>query len=128
MHLLRNIKKTKAFRLPANVGVSTEFAKMLKLLLDRNPHSRAGLSAFFEAVEAFVALGCNGIPAVPLSTHMRATANRTDNEMSPLQAGSSGQKVAGMLRNIAIQRRSRHGAYNSDDVSVMSQLTVCVFM
>ena len=93
MHLLRNIK-TKAVRLPANVRVSSEFVKLLKLLLDRKPHNRAGFSAFFEASEAFVALGCNGTPAVPISTNMQATAgDATNNRMSHLQAGSSGQKI-----------------------------------
>jgi len=92
LDLLRNIK-TKAVRLPANVRVSREFVKLLKLLLDRKPRNRAGFRAFFEATEACVALGCNGTPAVPSSTNVQATAYATDNEMRPLQVPSSGQQI-----------------------------------
>eukprot|EP00573_Skeletonema_grethae_P009088 CAMPEP_0201696848 /NCGR_PEP_ID=MMETSP0578-20130828/8359_1 /ASSEMBLY_ACC=CAM_ASM_000663 /TAXON_ID=267565 /ORGANISM="Skeletonema grethea, Strain CCMP 1804" /LENGTH=1014 /DNA_ID=CAMNT_0048182879 /DNA_START=384 /DNA_END=3428 /DNA_ORIENTATION=- len=61
LDLLRNIK-TKAVRLPADVRVSKECVKLLKLTLDRKPHSRTDFKGFLEASEAFVALGCNGAP------------------------------------------------------------------
>ena len=73
MDLLRNIK-TKAVRLPANVRISREFVHLLKLLLDRKPHNRAGFNAFFEACEALVALGCNGAPGVT-STSVQKSSN-----------------------------------------------------
>lgn len=57
--LLRNIQR-KAVRLPADVRVSKECVNLLRLLLNRNPLSRAGFKEFFEACDAFVALGCNG--------------------------------------------------------------------
>lgn len=59
MHLLQNILK-KAVRLPADVRVSKECVNLLRLLLNRSPFSRAGFKEFFEASNAFVALGCEG--------------------------------------------------------------------
>lgn len=67
LDLLRNIK-TKAVRLPADVRVSKECVKLLKLTLDRKPHSRTDFKGFLEASEAFVALGCNGTPPPEGST------------------------------------------------------------
>mmetsp|Transcript_31762 Transcript_31762/g.64168 ORF Transcript_31762/g.64168 Transcript_31762/m.64168 type:complete len:1009 (+) Transcript_31762:429-3455(+) len=67
LDLLRNIK-TKAVRLPADVRVSKECVKLLKLTLDRKPHSRTDFKGFLEASEAFVALGCNGVPPPEGST------------------------------------------------------------
>mmetsp|Transcript_29420 Transcript_29420/g.61376 ORF Transcript_29420/g.61376 Transcript_29420/m.61376 type:complete len:1034 (+) Transcript_29420:588-3689(+) len=90
LDLLRNIK-TKAVRLPSNVRISREFVKLLKLLLDRKPRSRAGFRAFFEASEACVALGCNGTPAVPPSSLVGP--NATTNPLDPLQVPSSGQQI-----------------------------------
>lgn len=90
LDLLRNIK-TKAVRLPANVRISREFVKLLKLLLDRKPRNRAGFRAFFEASEACVALGCNGAPAVPPSTQTMVDA--TKHPASPLQVPRSGQQI-----------------------------------
>ena len=58
--LLRNIQR-KAVRLPGDVRVSKECVNLLRLLLNRNPLSRAGFKEFFEACDAFVALGCNGV-------------------------------------------------------------------
>lgn len=57
--LLRNIQR-KAVRLPPDVSVSKECVTLLRLLLSRNPISRAGFKEFFEACDAFVALGCEG--------------------------------------------------------------------
>lgn len=67
LDLLRNIK-TKAVRLPADVRVSKECVKLLKLTLDRKPHSRTDFKGFLEASEAFVALGCNGAPPPEVNT------------------------------------------------------------
>jgi Protein kinase domain/Domain of unknown function (DUF3543) len=58
--LLRNIQR-KAVRLPPDVKVSRECVALLRLLLNRNPLSRAGFKEFLEANNAFVALGCEGI-------------------------------------------------------------------
>jgi hypothetical protein len=57
--LLRNIQR-KAVRLPADVRVSKECINLLRILLNRNPLSRAGFKEFFEACDAFVGLGCEG--------------------------------------------------------------------
>ena len=61
LDLLRNIQR-KAVRLPTDVRVSKECVNLLRLLLNRNPLSRAGFKEFSEACAAFVALGCNGRP------------------------------------------------------------------
>eukprot|EP00540_Astrosyne_radiata_P000215 CAMPEP_0116869670 /NCGR_PEP_ID=MMETSP0418-20121206/27886_1 /TAXON_ID=1158023 /ORGANISM="Astrosyne radiata, Strain 13vi08-1A" /LENGTH=894 /DNA_ID=CAMNT_0004505787 /DNA_START=59 /DNA_END=2743 /DNA_ORIENTATION=+ len=73
MHLLRNIQH-KAVRLPADVRVSKQCVNLLKMLLNRNPLSRAGFKEFFEACDAFVALGCEGSAPAPSKT----TCGRTD--------------------------------------------------
>jgi len=57
--LLRNIQR-KAVRLPADVRVSKECVNLLRLLLNRNPLTRAGFKEFFDASDAFVGLGCEG--------------------------------------------------------------------
>ena len=61
--LLRNIQR-KAVRLPPEVRVSKACINLLRLLLNRNPLSRAGFKEFFEACDAFVALGCGGVATV----------------------------------------------------------------
>ena len=58
--LLRNIQR-KAVRLPPDVRVSKACVNLLRVLLNRNPLSRAGFKEFFEACDAFVALGCGGV-------------------------------------------------------------------
>ena len=60
IELLRNIQR-KAVRLPPDVRVSKPCVNLLRLLLNRNPLSRAGFKEFFEACDAFVALGCEGV-------------------------------------------------------------------
>ena len=65
--LLRNIQR-KAVRLPPDVRVSRECVNLLRLLLNRNPLSRAGFKEFFEACDAFVALGCRGEPTEDAGT------------------------------------------------------------
>mmetsp|Transcript_22339 Transcript_22339/g.25133 ORF Transcript_22339/g.25133 Transcript_22339/m.25133 type:complete len:1163 (+) Transcript_22339:66-3554(+) len=62
--LLRNIQR-KAVRLPPDVRVSKACVNLLRLLLNRNPISRAGFKEFFEACDIFVALGCGGTPTGP---------------------------------------------------------------
>ena len=58
--LLRNIQH-KAVRLPPEVRVSKACVNLLRVLLNRNPLSRAGFKEFFEACDAFVSLGCEGV-------------------------------------------------------------------
>mmetsp|Transcript_2382 Transcript_2382/g.5880 ORF Transcript_2382/g.5880 Transcript_2382/m.5880 type:complete len:821 (+) Transcript_2382:14-2476(+) len=94
LDLLRNIK-TKAVRLPANVRISREFITLLKLLLDRKPHNRAGFEDFFHASEALVALGCHGSHAVPSSMNFQKRTDTTNSELRSLHPPSSGQKIVG---------------------------------
>jgi len=65
--LLRNIQQ-KAVRLPPNLQVSRECVKLLRILLNRNPLSRADFKSFIEASNAFVALGCNGTSSSSLES------------------------------------------------------------
>lgn len=60
--LLHNIQQ-KSVRLPKDVKVSSEGVKLLRLLLDRDPISRASFTNFVKASDDFVACGCNGTPA-----------------------------------------------------------------
>ncbi|KAL3920324.1 MAG: hypothetical protein SGILL_003320 [Bacillariaceae sp.] len=65
--LLRNIQR-KAVRLPPDVRVSKACVNLLRLLLNRNPLSRAGFKEFFEACDTFVALGCEGMGSTDAGT------------------------------------------------------------
>jgi len=83
MDLLNNIKR-KAVRLPPDVRVSKECVVLLRILLDRRPANRADFKTFYEAVEKFVALGCNGPKAtedkdlIPLKAQMDLCAITED--------------------------------------------------
>jgi Domain of unknown function (DUF3543) len=68
--LLRNIQR-KAVRLPKDVRVSKECVNLLRVLLSRNPLSRAGFKEFFEACDAFVSLGCQGLSTIDEGTCKR---------------------------------------------------------
>jgi hypothetical protein len=57
--LLRNIQR-KAVRLPNDVKVSKECVNLLRILLNRNPLSRAGYHDFVSACDDFINLGCAG--------------------------------------------------------------------
>ena len=72
--LLRNIQR-KAVRLPKGVNVSKECVNLLRLLLSRNPLSRAGFKEFFEASESFVALGCHGVAMVDAGACKRSSTS-----------------------------------------------------
>eukprot|EP00538_Stauroneis_constricta_P000225 CAMPEP_0119562238 /NCGR_PEP_ID=MMETSP1352-20130426/19843_1 /TAXON_ID=265584 /ORGANISM="Stauroneis constricta, Strain CCMP1120" /LENGTH=1031 /DNA_ID=CAMNT_0007610597 /DNA_START=126 /DNA_END=3221 /DNA_ORIENTATION=- len=65
--LLRNIQRN-SVRLPRDVRVSKECVNLLRVLLNRNPLSRAGFKEFFEACDAFVALGCKGVASQETGT------------------------------------------------------------
>jgi serine/threonine-protein kinase ULK2 len=74
--LLRNIQQ-KAVRLPPDLKVSKECVNLLRILLNRNPLSRAGFQEFVQASDEFVSLGCNGIPAT-LNSEGWSTPKSTD--------------------------------------------------
>jgi len=63
--LLYNIQQ-KSVRLPKDVKVSAECVKLLRLLLDRDPISRASFTNFIKASDDFIALGCNGTPSTEI--------------------------------------------------------------
>jgi len=63
--LLHNIQQ-KSVRLPKDVKVSSECVKLLRLLLDRDPISRASFTIFVKASNDFVACGCNGTPSAEI--------------------------------------------------------------
>ncbi|KAL7558223.1 hypothetical protein ACA910_016103 [Epithemia clementina (nom. ined.)] len=85
--LLRNIQR-KAVRLPANVKVSKECVNILRLLLNRNPLSRAGFAEFFDACKALVALGCRGPPPVEEDSSIHRTSLGTIQERGVTTAES----------------------------------------
>eukprot|EP00522_Entomoneis_paludosa_P004407 CAMPEP_0172472886 /NCGR_PEP_ID=MMETSP1065-20121228/68572_1 /TAXON_ID=265537 /ORGANISM="Amphiprora paludosa, Strain CCMP125" /LENGTH=939 /DNA_ID=CAMNT_0013231053 /DNA_START=1728 /DNA_END=4547 /DNA_ORIENTATION=+ len=95
--LLRNIQR-KAVRLPADVKVSKECVNLLRLLLNRNPLSRAGFKEFFEASDALVALGCRGPPPSEEDTTMQRTELGTIQER-PVQTADSMLTVATHVQN-----------------------------
>lgn len=72
--LLRNIQR-KAVRLPKDVRVSKECVNLLRVLLSRNPLTRAGFKEFFEACNALVALGCHGNTSVDEGTCKRPSVD-----------------------------------------------------
>jgi hypothetical protein len=72
--LLRNIQR-KAVRLPKDVRVSKECVNLLRVLLSRNPLTRAGFKEFFEACDAFVSLGCQGLATVDEGTCKRPSVD-----------------------------------------------------
>ena len=72
--LLRNIQR-KAVRLPKDVRVSKECVNLLRVLLSRNPLTRAGFKEFFEACNALVALGCHGNTSIDEGTCKRPSAD-----------------------------------------------------
>jgi hypothetical protein len=72
--LLRNIQR-KAVRLPPDVRVSKACVNLLRLLLNRNPLSRAGFKEFFEACDVLVALGCEGVETKETAGTCRIPSN-----------------------------------------------------
>lgn len=76
--LLRNIQR-KAVRLPPDVRVSKACVNLLRLLLNRNPLSRAGFKEFFEACDTLVALGCEGV-----ETNDAGTCRITSNDLGTI--------------------------------------------
>lgn len=96
--LLRNIQR-KAVRLPPDVRVSKACVNLLRLLLNRNPLSRAGFKEFFEACDAFVALGCEGVGTSDSGTCRIATSDlgtihENDGSSSPTVQSESLMTVA----------------------------------
>lgn len=84
LDLLRNIQR-RAVRLPRGVHVSPQCVNLLRLLLNRNPLSRAGFQQFFDAVDEFVALGCNPplrSSSPPSIRPSAPTASKPDNTLS----------------------------------------------
>lgn len=106
--LLRNIQ-TKPVRLPPNVQISNTCVKLLRLLLNRNPLSRAGFKEFFECCTDFVALGCGGVEVQSTGTRRvmakdLGTIQEDDGVPNTtcsdsLMNASSNQEMAGIIAN-----------------------------
>jgi hypothetical protein len=84
--LLRNIQR-RAVRLPPGVKVTPECVTILRLLLNRNPLSRAGFQQFFDATNAFVSLGCNGPDPQPFPENAGDAGMQTDTQALPTSMG-----------------------------------------
>lgn len=108
--LLRNIQR-KAVRLPPDVRVSKACVNLLRLLLNRNPLSRAGFKEFFEASDAFVALGCEGMASkeagscrVPKSNDLEAIPENDGASNSPTTSSDSIMTVEPTAQQQAAQQ------------------------
>ncbi len=88
--LLRNIQQ-KAVRLPPDLTVSKPCVTLLRILLNRNPISRANFKDFIEASNAFVALGCNGLPV-----EVESTTSMNRNSMDSSLSCPQGQPFANL--------------------------------
>jgi len=96
--LLRNIQR-KAVRLPPDVRISKECVNLLRLLLNRNPLSRAGFKEFFKASEAFVALGCEG---KALTDQAQSSIEKPCLDLGPIsEAGETSAHGAASLETVA---------------------------
>ena len=109
--LLRNIQR-KAVRLPADVRVSKECVNLLRLLLNRNPLSRAGFQQFFDASDAFVALGCEG--EAPADVDTGSIRSPSGFQLGPISEGDESQQMAGSgsavaVESMAASRNNRYG-------------------
>ena len=113
--LLRNIQR-KAVRLPPEVRVSKACVNLLRLLLNRNPLSRAGFKEFFEACDAFVALGCEGVGTNDTGTCRIPTSNDLGtipendgtSSNSPTTSSESLMTVATTAQQNAQQQQQQH--------------------
>lgn len=100
--LLRNIQR-KAVRLPKDVRVSKECVNLLRLLLSRNPLTRAGFKEFFEACDSLVALGCNGVATVDEGSCRRPSLDLGTIPEYPLPTPSITDSVMTVVTNSAVQ-------------------------
>jgi len=92
--LLRNIQR-KAVRLPPDVRVSKACVNLLRLLLNRNPLSRAGFKEFFEACDAFVQLGCEGVATEDTAGSRRIPGSNDLGTIPENDNGNSGSSSGG---------------------------------
>jgi len=112
--LLRNIQR-KAVRLPPEVRVSKPCVNLLRLLLNRNPLSRAGFKEFFEACDVFVALGCEGVPTNDPGACRRRSSNNLGS--IPEDAAASATSADSMM---TVQTTTHHGQSNAAPVGQYS--------
>jgi serine/threonine-protein kinase ULK/ATG1 len=103
--LLRNIQR-KAVRLPPDVRVSKACVNLLRLLLNRNPLSRAGFKEFFEACDTFVALGCEGLATDDNGTCRMPKSN--DLGTIPENDGSSGSPTTSSDSIVTVQTTAQN--------------------
>jgi serine/threonine protein kinase len=107
--LLRNIQH-KAVRLPPDVRVSKACVNLLRVLLNRNPLSRAGFKEFFEACDAFVALGCEGV-VTPNSGSCRIPTN--DLGTIPENEGNPGSESLMTVATTSQPHSQQHQTHSS---------------
>ena len=116
--LLRNIQR-KAVRLPPDVRVSKACVNLLRLLLNRNPLSRAGFKEFFEACDTFVALGCGGTP-----TGENEGGVGSNGEGSGIAGDTIGNRIATTAKDLGTIHENDHvGTKNPSPDSLMSIAT-----
>jgi len=119
--LLRNIQ-TKAVRLPPNVRVSKACVNLLRILLNRNPLSRAGFKEFFEACDAFVAQGCGGIATGDNEGGVGCNSGGSSNGGSSIGSGSN--RIATTIKDLGTIHENDHvGNNNPSSDSLMTDAT-----
>ncbi len=109
--LLRNIQR-KAVRLPPDVRVSKACVNLLRLLLNRNPLSRAGFKEFFEACDSFVALGCGGTPTGENEGGVSGTGGSS--------VGSGSNRIATTAKDLGTIHENDVGTKNSDSLMTVA--------
>lgn len=119
--LLRNIQR-KAVRLPANVKVSKECVNLLRLLLNRNPLSRAGFAEFFEACNALVALGCQGPQPSSEDSSIQRTCLGTIEEITT-KAADSMVTVATSIQQHQLEQHYHQQNYHQQQQQPNTALT-----
>eukprot|EP00543_Licmophora_paradoxa_P009635 CAMPEP_0202477472 /NCGR_PEP_ID=MMETSP1360-20130828/93959_1 /ASSEMBLY_ACC=CAM_ASM_000848 /TAXON_ID=515479 /ORGANISM="Licmophora paradoxa, Strain CCMP2313" /LENGTH=984 /DNA_ID=CAMNT_0049104717 /DNA_START=1310 /DNA_END=4264 /DNA_ORIENTATION=- len=105
--LLRNIQR-KAVRLPQDVKVSKECVTLLRILLNRNPLARAGFREFIEACDAFVALGCEGVPAQANPSSGRQPSIKMD--LGTIHESDQPAHTTGSMVTVATQAPPQFGS------------------
>lgn len=115
--LLRNIQR-KAVRLPPDVRVSKACVNLLRLLLNRNPLSRAGFKEFFEACDAFVALGCGGVAT---GANEGGVGNNGNTSIAGNAIGTGSNRIVKDLGTI--HENDHVGAKNPSSESLMTVAT-----
>jgi len=119
--LLRNIQ-TKPVRLPPNVQISHTCVKLLRLLLNRNPLSRAGFKEFFECCADFVALGCGGVEVQSTGTRRVVAKDLGTIQEDDGVANTANTALSDTIMTAAANQEQPVGIMSNRDESDVTQM------